>query len=873
MLENAFCCLPLGSGDDGLILDVDESQSTNSYPHTTNSLIEYKNNSDLELAIRSISPSSFVEPPSINLTNSPAFNQSINEWERRKTNANPSVDDIISGIIQLIGGNVKLSRPPLNVKLQQLNQHNLEHLMHATRINNRGPPKVSFVGPGAHHIPNLVPPSILIGPGRPAGLPLPLPPTHLAKLPALLNFGPTKPALNIPESDVSFLLGLLKSNHIKEEVQIVPIQTLPKVEISKPPTTLIEMTLTNNTVGVIPFQSETFSSGSSSSIKQDSSMNTPILPQSNSLSSPIILHTELLSNTGLSKIFSKESPNSKSIVSSISKLPTGYESNFTELTTKILLSEITTQASEHAPTGPVTAWVPLFLPPSLRTNSYQTEHDPVIITMPEEPSIFELTVKQQMGAKTDTTMPKIEPTPVVLINSHKQLFTSESALKHPNINSSISSSTATNSKVKPHEPEIVYGKPAPVKPIAPSFSTNLDEIITLSASGVMSTRILPINSTPKNKLTPLGRPIVIPVEMDEVRPYVAQTNAKPLQSSKTPSIITEHGKGSVYIDTRPTIIDVTKPINSVGSPTIQIGSGINVNGDSEILNDKHGKPLNSPSKPVIVRRPPFRPRPSVPLVRIDTCIVGDDSTCDASLNENCQTELGISSCQCRPGFARSLARTPCILVTSLALLIKVDRLNDKKLIFNRNFLNSNTEDYQYLEYESLQAINSAFSLSNLAKVFLGAKVNRFYSIAGKTIINATINLELNNATNSASIKKIVQQELSKVIAVRNNNIGDSQLWVEGSLNAIPRVDDINECSASELNDCSKFAKCINEFGTFRCQCETGYEDKFLNDKTKSGRHCTACSPQYCSNRGECFVINGQRECKCRGNFVFISRSM
>ena len=388
----------------------------------------------------------------------------------------------------------------------------------------------------------------------------------------------------------------------------------------------------------------------------------------------------------------------------------------------------------------------------------------------------------------------------------------------------------------------------------------------------MSTKTLPINSTPKNKLTPLGRPIVIPVEMDEVRPYVAQTNAKSTQSSKTPSIITEHGKGSVYIDTRPTIIDVTKPINSVGSPTIQIGSGINVNGDSEILNDKHGKPLNSPSKPVIVRRPPFRPRPSVPLVRIDTCIVGDDSTCDASLNENCQTELGISSCQCRPGFARSLARTPCVLVTSLALLIKVDRLNDKKLIFNRNFLNSNTEDYQYLEYESLQAINSAFSLSNLGKVFLGAKINRFYSVAGKTIINATINLELNNATNSASIKKIVQQELSKVIAVRNNNIGDSQLWVEGSLNAIPRVDDINECSASELNDCSKFAKCINEFGTFRCQCEPGYEDKFLSDKTKSGRHCTACSPQYCSNRGECFVINGQRECKCRGNFVFVSVS-
>ena len=103
----------------------------------------------------------------------------------------------------------------------------------------------------------------------------------------------------------------------------------------------------------------------------------------------------------------------------------------------------------------------------------------------------------------------------------------------------------------------------------------------------------------------------------------------------------------------------------------------------------------------------------------------------------------------------------------------------------------------------------------MSKVYLGTKINRFYSVAGKTIVNASINLELNNATTTPSIRRYVQQELTRVIATRNNNIGDSQLWVDGSLNAIPRVEDLNECSNNELNDCSKYAKCFNDFGGFR----------------------------------------------------------
>lgn len=50
-------------------------------------------------------------------------------------------------------------------------------------------------------------------------------------------------------------------------------------------------------------------------------------------------------------------------------------------------------------------------------------------------------------------------------------------------------------------------------------------------------------------------------------------------------------------------------------------------------------------------RPNYRVRPQQPPVRIDTCIVGDDSTCDSAQNERCKTDVGVSSCHCRPGKA------------------------------------------------------------------------------------------------------------------------------------------------------------------------------------------------------------------------------
>lgn len=756
------------------------------------------------------------------------LNQSLESGEKRRTNSNPSMDEILSGILQLIGGNVKLSRPSLTKLQPMIPFRPPETALSNTRINNRGPPKAPFpVSPmGAvmpNLMPNVMPPNVVIGPGRPAGIALPFPPTHLSRLPVPLNIVPTKPPFVIPESDVSFLLGLIKPQMKNEKEAVLKNLPKPQTSLNK------DKTVTNILSESRPALTDKI------------------------LTNPSRIQELLQSNSYYSNIFSSLSSHLMEVSASKTSLSTS-ESQTPSSDNQTSVSDMTASSfiipskqESPAPSGPVTDWVPLLAPSSVSNENDSPTEEPIIITMPEEPSVFEMIVKQQIGPKPSlSSSSSIDPTPVASASftASKSGDSKPSEVRATSISSSDRTSSESANESKADE-DIVYGRPAnsQLSSIAPSFTTSSEEIITLSGLGQMSTNTQSMSSS--RSIFAVGKPIVVPVEMDEVKPQVGLSRP--------------NGRN-------PTNNERAKPS---AVPTLQVGSGVIVSGDE--TNDKKGilqpNGQTSQTKPLIVRRPPFRPRPNGPIVRIDTCIVGDDSTCETALNEKCLTELGLSSCQCRPGFSRNQARSPCVPIVSLALSLKVDRIGDKKLTFNRNLLSSDSEEYQYLEYESLQGLNSMFSASKLSKVYLGSKVNRFYSVAGKTIVNASINLEVNNATTSPSIRRYVQQELTRMIAVRNNNIGDSQLWVDGSLNAIPRVEDLNECASNELNDCSKFAKCFNEFGAFRCECEAGYEDKYPNDKLKSGRFCSTCSPQYCSNRGECHVVNGQRECKCKGNFI------
>ena len=83
------------------------------------------------------------------------------------------------------------------------------------------------------------------------------------------------------------------------------------------------------------------------------------------------------------------------------------------------------------------------------------------------------------------------------------------------------------------------------------------------------------------------------------------------------------------------------------------------------------RPSNHVDKLIPNRRPP------APPVRIDTCIVGDDTTCEIDKHEVCRTHLGVSSCDCKPGYGRVNHRKACkskLRITRTVFFKTVDKI-------------------------------------------------------------------------------------------------------------------------------------------------------------------------------------------------------
>ncbi|ETN61413.1 hypothetical protein AND_006928 [Anopheles darlingi] len=267
----------------------------------------------------------------------------------------------------------------------------------------------------------------------------------------------------------------------------------------------------------------------------------------------------------------------------------------------------------------------------------------------------------------------------------------------------------------------------------------------------------------------------------------------------------------------------------------------------------------------------------LPPVRIDTCIVGDDSTCDQAQNERCRTENGVSSCHCRPGYARRKHREPCRRIVSLMLSMRVDKIYERRIHWDPALADRGSEKHQQLSYEAIRAMDSAMSMTPFSDEFLEARINGIYTInpsssaapsAGVVFVNYTVNLDENAETLRPALRSDIQRHLLGVIHRRNNNIGNSALYVEAPTGAVSSVQDVDECTSDELNDCDEEAHCTNLFGTFRCECNYGFRDPWADQPQRAGRECLSCPESYCNNRGSCSYdnANNRQVCKCLGSF-------
>lgn len=97
---------------------------------------------------------------------------------------------------------------------------------------------------------------------------------------------------------------------------------------------------------------------------------------------------------------------------------------------------------------------------------------------------------------------------------------------------------------------------------------------------------------------------------------------------------------------------------SGNAPSRAVSTSLSISGSAGMSITGPSGASGGKTLPNLIRRPHTR-RPSVPPVRIDTCIVGDDTTCNSDQGEVCRTESGVSSCVCRSGYARRRHRETC----------------------------------------------------------------------------------------------------------------------------------------------------------------------------------------------------------------------
>ncbi|KAI5708761.1 hypothetical protein M8J76_002729 [Diaphorina citri] len=116
-------------------------------------------------------------------------------------------------------------------------------------------------------------------------------------------------------------------------------------------------------------------------------------------------------------------------------------------------------------------------------------------------------------------------------------------------------------------------------------------------------------------------------------------------------------------------------------------------------------------------------------------------------------------------------------------------------------------------------MDSAMSMTPFSDIFMAARIHNIYPAKNNGL---TLNMTLQLAENADTLRPPITGELSKhvqgVIHRRQNNVGNSALWVDNSPGVVSLVQDINECSSPELNDCSPAARCTNVFGSFQCTC-------------------------------------------------------
>ncbi|XP_031355432.1 proteoglycan 4 isoform X2 [Photinus pyralis] len=822
------------------------------------SISEFFNSGEVERAPQAKSLS-LTEPLEMQptATTTPNFaTQSLQPPKPRQASAD--IQDIITGIVKLLNGNVNVqanTSPPMGRPLRPV----------STRINNRGPPRISDVP--------------ILPPDFDAGTPqLPLPPLGPVPPPVGPTKVPTPYPFDFPQntSPIRPHISLLEQmNRPGMHRPLIPTWSRPNGPSNGSRRPINPYRRPKPPFKPIPIHKPDEGSTTSTekpNVNSDPELETNFPSDDGDTTTDPDGDDSLEMTTLISTNDAEELDYEKNKEKSSSKMEkhTTRLQSSSEAMSTLSSNSSAVETSSLATVDPTKVAMPS-ITSTTETNITLTENNTTdsitsIATPTLESSIQEVlqTLKDDLLSSstisTDLSQISISPTPT-LDQLEKFNVTTTATPTLP------LETTNTTSQIQPlhsyrPRPGIVlddteYKPGGNRRPPIITARPQLGDIFDITVSAIQG----PGGSPSRGQ----GKPYVVPVDIDGIQ---------------TGDVITSPvgNEGFVSIDGKRTYLNLfgesttdasTDTINiSPTTSTPVIGTGFAVP-QVDIPKQPEHKTTVQP-KPTL-RRPLYGRRPSQPSVRIDTCIVGDDSTCDRTNNEVCKTELGVSACHCSPGHARRQLRDPCRKIVSMVMSLRVDRLYERRVVWVSDLGNKGSDSYQQLSYETERAMESAMSMTPFSDEFLGIKVNNIYkgdrsASQSGVYVNITLQLEANGDTSRPTVRNDIQRHLLGVIQRRSNNIGNSALWVDSPPGSISSLQDLDECSSPELHDCHSLAVCINVFGGFKCECNEGLKDPWADHKHQAGRHCEQCSSQHCNNRGECKYHNGQEVCTCTGSY-------
>lgn len=201
---------------------------------------------------------------------------------------------------------------------------------------------------------------------------------------------------------------------------------------------------------------------------------------------------------------------------------------------------------------------------------------------------------------------------------------------------------------------------------------------------------------------------------------------------------------------------------------------------------------------------------------------------------------------------------------SYVLLIRVMKVGEDTVIYKPDYSNSQSGEFKKLARLTSEEIDKAYGLTEIKENYIGADVMgiaRNIDDEEGVLVNITLHV-----TGDESVSEdLLRDELMKSLEESEALPTPAMITAE-----FEDLMDFDECSDPKYHDCSAAAVCINQPGSYTCQCKGIFSDL---DPQLPGRICAAevKACDQCNGRGDCVRDEGGEVTTCKCQRMYLGR--